>query len=74
MNDLSEKLGRLGKDYIKGIGELERRVTEDREELETMVALPLSVYFDAYRKLCHDSYPNTECSSQFRSQSNSSLL
>ena len=34
---------------IRGITELEKRLSGDRQELEALMAQPLSVYFDAYR-------------------------
>ena len=49
MADLAEKLAKLVKDHSSGITELEKRLSGDREELEALMAQPLSVYFDAYR-------------------------
>ena len=49
MAELAEKLAKLGKDYYRGISELEKRLACDRDELEALMAQPLSVYFDAYR-------------------------
>lgn len=47
--DLAEKLAKLGKDHSRVIAELEKRLSGDRDELEALMAQPLSVYFDAYR-------------------------